>query len=87
MAALWRSGKPVDGIGHPSALEALPTLDDALAPKSKGGRRQGEHGHGGVQGGGALGPRWWTRVLPPVRPTLAKGKRLQHPLDLAAMRR
>ena len=36
-AALRHFGKPVDGIGHPSALEALPPLDDALAPKSKGG--------------------------------------------------
>ena len=85
MATLWRSGKPVDGIGHPSALEALPTLDDALAPKSKGGRRQGEHGHGGVQGGGALGPRWWTRVLPLVRLALARGQWLQHPLALVAI--
>ena len=84
-AALQHSGEPVDNIGHPSTLEASPTLGDALAPKSKGGRRQGEHGHGSTHGGDTVGSWWWMRVLPLARPTLTKGQWLQHLLDLVTM--
>ena len=81
--ALQRSDEPVDGIGHSPTMEASPALGNALAPKSKGGRRRGKHGHGGAHGGVAVDSRRWTRVLPPARPALAKGQQLLHPQGLA----